>query len=111
MVLLVAIFAVAACGSSGNSQPSSYDGTWKADNFFAVITPNHIEIQMGNDEDSSLYWVGTFPQGSDHITSIADRKKLENAILGSQDSEKVFTLGEDHIDFRMSILGTTRTVH
>ena len=32
-------------------------------------------------------------------------------MLGSQDAEKIFTVKDDQIDFKMSIAGTTRTVH
>jgi hypothetical protein len=116
--LLVAVgLALTSCGGSGTSHKdatmTSFDGQWHAKNFDATINGNSIEIQLKYDDSSSLYWKGSFPQDTDvrEITSVADKAALENSILGSQDSTKVFTIDGDNIVFEMSMLGTTRTVH
>ena len=77
----------------------------------ATIRDNSIEINIVGNDTRSLYWKGTFPVGTERIKSVADKEALAASMLGSQESEKVFTLKDEQIDFDMSIAGTTRTVH
>jgi len=111
-VLGAIALTMSAC-SSGNTSGTAdnLNGTWRDQDMVATITTNHIEIQMGNEGGSALYWVGTFPQGSDHIVSVADKKALEGAILGSVDDTKLFTYNGHRIMFQQSLMGVTRTLH
>lgn len=117
MVLLVAVGALAACGSAGGNssapQQRDYVGSWNADGFEATITNDQIVIDMVGGDSRGLYWKGTFPQPSDvsSTTSVADKEALDASLLGSGDSTKVFTFHGDQIDFQASMLGVTRTVH
>lgn len=90
--------------------PVSLDGTWKAEGFEAVVAADSIEINIVSTDSESLYWKGTFASGTDKITSIADREALDASMLGSQDSEKVFAIDGDKITFKMSMMGTTKTI-
>ena len=118
MVLLVAVGALAACGTAGGNsaqvpQQRDYVGTWTDEGFEAHITNDQIEIDMVSGDMHGLYWKGTFPQPSDvsSTTSVADKEALDASILGSQDSTKKFEFKGDQIDFQASMLGVTRTVH
>ena len=132
IALLAVVFvgiSLSACQSSGSGSdasnpasktvatsaptkeaPVSLDGTWKADGFTATIASNSIEIHIVSTDSESLYWKGTFPSGIDKITSIADTEALSMSLLGSQDSEKVFSIDGNKITFKMSMMGTTKTV-
>lgn len=90
--------------------PVSLNGTWKAEGFEAVIAADTIEINIVSTDSKSLYWKGTFSSGTDKITSIADTEALSMSLLGSQDSEKVFGIDGDKITFKMSMMGTTKTI-
>lgn len=90
--------------------PVSLNGSWKADGIEAIIDVDGIEISIVGNDSTSLYWKGTFPLGTDKITSIADREALDASILGSQDSNKVFAIDGDKITFKMSMMGTTKTI-
>ena len=125
--LVMLPLALAGCGSSGDTTgtkggatsqaqtqtkaPASLNGTWKAEGLEAVIGDDSIEINIVGNDTSSLYWAGTFPAGSESVKSVADTEALSASMLGSQDAEKIFTVKDDQIDFKMSIAGTTRTVH
>ena len=121
------MFALAGCGSSdattgtqegakGQAQaetkaPASLNGTWKSDGFKAVIAADSIEINIVGEDTRSLYWKGTFPAGGESVTSVADTEALSSSMLGSQNAKKVFAVKGDQIDFEMSMMGTTKTVH
>ncbi|QGN58859.1 hypothetical protein [Nostocoides sp. HKS02] len=113
--LLVLPFALSACGPTNSpvkaEKAVSLNGTWKADGLEAVIAENSVEIHIVDKDTSSLYWKGTFPTGSDTVTSVADKEALSSSMLGSQDAEKVFTIKDNEITFKMSMLGTTKTIH
>lgn len=95
--------------------PVSWNGTWSADGFSAVIKDNLIVINIVSTDTSSLYWQGTWDQSKKakdgaEIVSIADVKALSVAMLGSQDKTKDFSYVDDELKFSMSLMGTTRTV-
>lgn len=90
--------------------PVSLNGSWKAEGFAATIAADSIEINIVSTDSESLYWKGTFPSGTDKITSVADREALDASLLGSQDSDKVFNIDGDKITFKMSMMGTTKTI-
>lgn len=110
--LLAIAITFSACTNEGaEAKPASLNGTWKADGFQAQIAENSIEVNIVGDETSSLYWKGTFPSGKDIVKSVADKEALESSLLGSQDSEKVFTVTNDEIVFKITMLGTSMMVH
>ena len=90
--------------------PVSLNGSWKAEGIEAIIDADSIEISIVGDDNTAVYWKGTFKSGTDKITSIGDREVLDGSMLGSQDSDKVFNIDGDKITFTMSIMGTTKTV-
>jgi hypothetical protein len=112
--LLLAPFLISACGSdsapTSEAKPASLNGTWKAEGLEAVIADNRIEINIVDEDTRSLYWKGTFPAGGATVTSAADTEALSASMLGSQDSTKDFTVKDDEITFKMSMLGTTKTI-
>lgn len=132
MKKLIALFAVifvaislSACQSSGSGSDAnkpaassvptketsvSLNGTWKAEGFEATVSADSIEVNIVSTDSKSLYWKGTFPSGTDKITSVGDREALDVSMLGSQDKDKVFNIDGDKISFEMSMLGTTKTI-
>jgi hypothetical protein len=121
VVLIGLVLSLAACGPAGSSDetkaadkaPVSLNGTWKADGFDATVSDNSIEVNIVDDksETSSLYWKGTFPVGSDKVVSEADTEALASSMLGSQDDTKEFTVKDDEISFKITIMGTSKVVH
>jgi hypothetical protein len=95
--------------------PVSWNGTWTADGFSAVIKDEVITISIVSPDSSSLYWQGTWPasmKATDGVkyVSKADVEALSMSLLGSQDKTKDFTFKNDELTFSMSMMGTTRTV-
>lgn len=116
LIALIALpLVLSGCGPAAEgSTPKaavSHTGTWKADAFEATITADTIEIHIVDADSKSLYWKGTFHEGSDVVNSHADREALDASMLGSQDSEKTFAVDDDQISFEMSMMGTTKTIH
>lgn len=114
LILLGLVSVVGAC-SSGNTSTdgklASHVGNWKADGFNAEITASEITIYIVGNDTKSLYWTGTFPDGADKVKSAGDTDAMSESMLGSQDSEKTFTVDDDKISFEMSMMGTTKTIH
>jgi hypothetical protein len=113
-VVLVAL-SLSACQSTSSAPikeaPVSLNGSWKADGVEAVISTDSIKINLvSSDGAKSLYWKGTFPSGTDKITSVGDREALDITILGSPDKTKVFNVDGNKITFEISMMGTTKTV-
>lgn len=96
--------------SATKEAPVSLNGTWKAEGFEATVADDSIVINIISTDSKSLYWKGTFPAGTDKVTSVADREALDSSLLGSQDSYKVFLVNGDRITFGMSMMGTTKTI-
>jgi len=109
--LFLAPLVLAGCGPSSSAAPTSHVGTWKADGFEANVTADAIEINIVGDDSKSLYWKGSFHEGSDVVKSHADREALDASMLGSQDADKNFAVDDDQISFEMSMMGTTKTIH
>lgn len=98
--------------SSQASKTASMNGTWKADGFEAEVSDNLIEVNIVDQDTSSLYWKGTFPQQQgEKITSEADVDALSESMLGSQDLTKEFTVKGGEISFKITIMGTSKVVH
>jgi hypothetical protein len=111
-VVLVGI-SLSACQSSdsgSDAKPASLVGAWKAEGLEATVAADSIEINFVSTESKSLYWKGTFASGTDKITSVGDREALDSAMLGSQDANKVFNIEGGKITFKITMLGTTKTV-
>ena len=89
----------------------SLNGTWKADGFEAVIADNSIEVNIVDQDTSSLYWKGTFPAGSETVTSEADTEALSESMLGSQATTKIFIVKDNEISFKITVMGTSKVVH
>ena len=95
--------------------PVSWNGTWTAEGFSAVIKDKLIVINMVSPDSSSLYWQGTWDsskQAKDgaEIVSIADVEALSMSMLGSQNETKAFAFSDDELKFSMSLMGTTKIV-
>ena len=130
LVAIAALFAFTGCSSEEpataetskieanttdpkTTAPANLDGRWIAEGFEAVITPDLIEIQMvDNTTDTrGLYWLGTFPlDNTNTILSVADTTALEMSLLGSSETQKLFTIEGDTIQFEMSMMGITQTI-
>lgn len=117
IALVVLPTVLAACGpaeganKAASSTPVSLDGTWKADGFEANIASDSIEVNIVEGDTSSLYWKGTFATGSETVNSVADQEALSASMLGSQDAEKTFTVKDNTISFKITIMGTSKNVH
>jgi len=111
IIVVVALFA-AMLTACGNAEARSYNGTWKSDDgtFVAQIKNNQIVINLHADDEVALYWKGTFGGTSPVVISKAATEALDAALFGSQDKTKQFTYRNHRLRFRMSIMGTTRTV-
>ena len=95
--------------------PVSWNGTWKAEGFSAVIKDKVITISIVSPDTTSLYWQGTWDsskQAKDgaEVVSIADVEALSMSMLGSQDETKAFAFSDDELKFSMSMMGTTKTI-
>ena len=123
IAIILLPFGLGACSASPEAAPAtktkqeapvekpSLVGTWKADGFEAVIADNSIEVNIVDQDTSSLYWKGTFPAGSETVTSEADTEALSESMLGSQDATKTFTVKDNEISFKITIMGTSKVVH
>lgn len=117
IAIILLPFGLGACSGGSDEapvkadKPVSLNGTWKADGFEAVIADNSIEVNIVDQDTSSLYWKGTFPAGSDKVVSEADTAALSESMLGSQDATKEFTVKDDEISFKITIMGTSKVVH
>lgn len=109
-VTIALIFAMGACSSGSASTPSP-NGTYKADGFEATVSDNSIQINLVDNDNSTLYWKGTFPATGENVTSDGDVEAMSQSILGSQDKTKTFVVDGDKITFKISMMGNTRTVH
>lgn len=95
--------------------PVSWNGTWTAEGFSAVIKDKLIVINMVSPDSSSLYWQGTWDSSKKakdgaEIVSIADVEALSMSMLGSQDKTKAFAYDGSELKFYMSLMGTTKIV-
>lgn len=116
LVLVALPLALSACGpdaqgSTASAKPVSLNGTWKAEGFEATVAQNSIEVNIVSADTSSLYWKGTFPAGSESVKSVADKEALSSAMLGSQDAEKTFTVKDETISFKITMMGTSQIIH
>ncbi|MBK8748789.1 MAG: hypothetical protein IPM04_13275 [Saprospiraceae bacterium] len=117
IAIILLPFGLGACSGGSDAAPAKADkqvslnGTWKADGFEAVIADNSIEVNIVDQDTSSLYWKGTFPAGSETVTSEADTEALSESMLGSQDATKTFTVKDNEISFKITIMGTSKVVH
>ena len=105
------VFAIASCSAPAQT----WDGEWKADGFVATVQDKTIEIDIVSPSSESVYWVGTFEPASDsvkngEVVSTADRVALDKSLLGSQDSEKSFSVKDGKLIFKISMMGVKRTV-
>lgn len=109
-------------GDPTDTDPVHFDGTWSAQvnasTFVATIANDTIEIQWQNNDSSGLYWKGSFPRplnaskgGSFDVLSIGDTAAMQESLLGSGDTTKTFTYENRTLNFQMTVLGVTQTVH
>ena len=99
-------------------------GAWKQSNRAseksyqqATITADTITVEWVTDagDTTSIYWVGTFKAPNDASgpykwTSKRDAAATKSALLASTDDTKEFTYEGDAISYKVSMLGTTKTV-
>lgn len=110
-IALFAVILVTSCSSPAT--PQSWDGTWKAEGFKAVIQDQTIEINLVTPDAESLYWKGTFTGGNvknGDFKSTADQDALAKSIFGSQDAEKTFVSKDGKLGFTVQMMGVKRNV-
>lgn len=103
--------------------PADLTGSWKTvdnaseDSWQEVtIDATTIEINWVSDggDTKALYWLGTFEApaeaGDYTFTSQADTEALSKSIMGSGDTEKVFTYEGDQLSWEVSAMGVTKKV-
>lgn len=103
--------------------PADLTGTWKTvDNASedawqeVTIAADTITINWVSDggDTTALYWVGTYDAptaaGDFTWTSKADTEALASSIMGSTDTEKVFTYEGEQLSWQVSALGVTKKV-
>jgi hypothetical protein len=132
-LIIGSVLVIAALGFGGliyvnsgdptDTEPVSFTGTTWVGNvntstFSATILENDIEILWKNEESSALYWKGTFPTPLNAhlgdmftVTSVGNTEAMSNSLLGSQDETKVFTYENRTLNFQMTVMGVTTTVH
>lgn len=108
--LILAPFALTACNNSANAGPTTTNGIYKADGFEATVSDNAIQVDIVDGDTSSLYWKGTFPSTGENVTSDGDVEAMSGSMLGSQDKTKTFTIKDDELSFKFSMMGTTKTI-
>lgn len=111
-ILALVFLFLTACGSS--SKNSSIDGTYRysdGPSFTVVIAKGEMMITIDVDNSSGLYWKGTVPKkiGSS-FKSVADKKALDDSLLGSGSDVKDFKVSNDSIEFVFQIMDTKTTV-
>jgi c-di-AMP phosphodiesterase-like protein len=117
-VLIIAALSITACGSSTPAKPKTLNGTWTTvdknedGTFTAVINKDRIAVVLGDDDSSSIYWVGSFPKmTSDKVVSEGNTEVMDASIFGSGDKTKVFSYKGGQLAFKFTMMGTTTTVH
>jgi hypothetical protein len=92
----------------------SYSGTWQSTgdlDFGAKIKNNRITVTWKVDEETSgLYWKGSFSSRGQTITSVGDRRAMDDSLLGSSDKTKKFTYENGKLMFKFSIMGENRKI-
>lgn len=114
--VFIVLFVVTLVGC-GQSQASSIytRGIWKSSEpgMIAHVSGGNIKIDWITGDTRALYWKGTFPRrikSGNKTTSIGDVDLMSSALLASLDTKKTFTYIHEKLEFRMSILGITKTV-
>ena len=115
-VIAVGLLLLTACNITGGSAPKSLAGSWKDGTFTATVDATSIEVYWTSDDTKSLYWVGTFdgnkkPKNGLVVVSTGDVNQMQDALMASQSTEKVFTYKDGTINFDLSVAGTQRTIH
>jgi len=111
-----------ASASTTTSKPVQLVGTWIQTSgmsnvtMTATITDNNISIEMGANNETGLYWVGTFDTSPRYerqfvITSVGDTDAMRSKLLASLDSTKDFTYKDGDLSFHFSIMGVSSVVH
>lgn len=72
--------------------------------FTAEVTDDEIVVWVVAEGERALYWKGSWTSGN-RVSSQADPVALEAAVLGSQDSSKLFKVKGDTITFEGSMFG------
>lgn len=90
------------------------DGKWSykqnGSSFAAVVENNTIAIDLvGEDGTSMTYWAGTFESPVAVDSSVTSNVDASKFVL-SQDSTKVFTIGDGTLSFQFQALGMKKNV-
>lgn len=120
--VLAAAILLAGCGSAPKQAGiSDFSGTWKqtGDNDSyqeAVIADGTIEIYWMSTDTKSLYWAGTFENPDKEVTEYTvisenDHDKTDMAMLASGADTKEITYKDGTLNYDVSAMGTTKTVH
>jgi hypothetical protein len=107
---------------SATQEAFSFEGNWSAElengKMLATVTANAIEIHWDLEDDTSaLYWKGSFsvPAGVTEsskftVTSAGEVSTMETSMLASQDSSKTFTYDGKTLNYKLKIMGVTKTI-
>ncbi|SDL78633.1 hypothetical protein SAMN04487916_11493 [Arthrobacter sp. ov407] len=137
-IALAVALSLTGCGGTATTPASAVDskaaeeapkapeltGAWKQSNSAseksyqqATIAGDTITVEWVTDagDTTSAYWVGTFKAPNDASepykwTSKRDAAATKSALLASTDDTKEFTYEGDTISYKVSMLGTTKTV-
>lgn len=137
-IAIAAVLALTGCGGAdatptGDAGPTAVEevpsapdltGAWQQSNSAsedsyqqAKITADAITVEWVADggDTTSIYWVGTFEAPTDASdpytwTSQRDAAATDSALLASTDDTKEFAYEGDTISYKVSALGTTKTV-
>lgn len=118
--LILIAYALTSCASAaGSNKAEDLAGSWKmqdgtdAFDMSASVTAGSIEILWIADGGASLYWKGTFPRTAidgKTVMSRADAEALDKSLFGSSDSHKDFVYKDGTLSFKMTAMGTEKTV-
>jgi len=137
-IALAVALSLTGCGGTAATPASAVDskaaeeapkapeltGAWKQSNSSseksyqqAKITADTITVEWVTDagDTTSIYWVGTFKAPKDASepykwTSKRDAAATKSALLASTDDTKEFTYEGGAVSYKVSALGTTKTV-
>lgn len=89
-------------------------GTWTSETgvsrFTATVENNEINIELGDESASMLYWYGTFKESeSPGAVIVSEKLETDKVVLSGADA-KDFTIENDTIIFEFEAMGAKKKV-